>query len=98
MYSNGVKWLVGSLAFFLPAAVAAVGTRLDKSRFRHDATYAALIPLVCLGTIFVALSIPTVMVLRSRMSLVRRMGLAGLIWCLLLLETYWIFVAVVSGH
>ena len=98
MHSNIMKWLVGSLAFFLPAAIAAIGKRLDRSDFRHDATYSALIPVVCWSSILLAIAIPTVLVMRTRMSLRRRMGVTGVIWCLLLLEFYWIFLSVVYTH
>jgi hypothetical protein len=38
------------------------------------------------------------LVMRTRMSLRRRMGVTGVIWCLLLLEFYWIFLSVVYTH
>jgi hypothetical protein len=98
MHSNIMKWLVGSLAFLLPAAMAVIGKRLDRSDFRHDATYSALIPVAYWSSILLAIAIPTILVMRTRMSLRRRMGVTGVIWCLLLLEFYWIFLSVVYAH
>ena len=98
MHSNVLKWLVGTFAFFFPAAIAAIGMRLDRSAFRHDPTYAALVPVVCLGSMLLAITVPTVLIMKSRMSMVRRIGLSGVYWCLLLHESYWIFVAVLFTH
>ncbi len=97
MRSTGAKWLVGSLAFLLPALVAAVGLRLDKSPYRHDALYRALIPPALLGAVVSAVAVPAVLIGKARMSLLRRAGLIAAVWGLLLAQFYMIFIAVLSG-
>jgi len=95
MRSNVLKWLVGTLAFLLPAAIAVIGMRLDRSAFRHDPTYVALVPVVCVGSMLMAIAVPTVLIMRTRMLMVYRIVLSGGYWCLLVIESYWLFFAVV---
>ena len=92
---NVLKWLTGTLAFFLPSAIAAIGNRLDRSAFRHDPTYVALVPVVCVGSMLLAITVPTILIVRSRMLMVYRIVLSVVYWCLLAIEFYWIFFAIV---
>ncbi|MGH8118990.1 MAG: hypothetical protein ACRESK_00050 [Gammaproteobacteria bacterium] len=93
-----IKWLAGSSAFFLPALITVAGMRLDKSQYRNDPLYSALIPVAGWSAIILALVIPTVLVLTSRTTLPRRFGFTAVIWCLLLMEFYLCFIIVMSGH
>ena len=93
-----IKWLGGGLAFFLPAFIAAIGMHLDRSTYRNDQLYTALVPVAGWGAISLSIIVPTVLLLSSRMSLRRRIGLTAVVWCLLLLEFYLIFIAVMSAH
>ena len=96
MRSTGLRWLVGSLAFLLPALVAFVGQHLDRSQYRHDPVYGSLIPIVCWGAIILAVVVPTALVLTARGSLPRRIGFVAAIGGLLLVEFYLIFISVLS--
>ena len=42
--------------------------------------------------------VPAVLLMTARMPLLRRIGLTAAVWCLLLLEFYLIFIAVMSAH
>jgi hypothetical protein len=95
--STCAKWLLGSLAFLLPALVAAVSLRLDKSPYRHDALYRMLIAPVLLGAVVSAVAVPAVLIGKARLSLRRRAGLIAAVWGMLLVQFYMIFIAVLSG-
>jgi hypothetical protein len=86
MRSPWIKWIVGVVAFLLPAVVCFVGSRLDHSGFGHDPRYAALIPVVLLSSVILAAGVPAVFILRSALSRWRRIGLMAAVWCLLALE------------
>ncbi len=90
-----MKWLVGCVAFFLPAAIAALGKRMDQSAFRNDPTYAAFIPVVCWTSLLLAIAVPSVLVMRAKMTLLLRSSFLFLIGCLLLLELFWVFLSLV---
>jgi hypothetical protein len=97
MRSPLIKWLVGNLAFLLPAIMAVVGEYLDRSRFSHDPVYTSLIPFVFWGSVLLAAIIPAALVMTTRMPLSRRIGATGIVWCGLLLEFYLIIAWVLSS-
>ena len=93
-----IKWLGGGCAFILPAVIAVIGMRLDRSEFRNDPLYGALVPVAGWSAISLAIIVPAVLLMTARMPLLRRIGLTAAVWCLLLLEFYLIFIAVMSAH
>jgi len=95
--STLIKWLAGVVTFLLPALIAAIGLHLDKSVYRNDPAYTAIIPVAAWSAIILAMVVPAALVLTTRMSLPRRLGLAAVIWCLLAIEFYMIFIAVLSS-
>ena len=97
MRSSIIKWLLGSLAFLVPAMIAVIGMYLDKSPIRHDSLYKSLVPIVSWGAIILAAIVPTALVVTARMSLPRRASFVVAIWCMLIVQLYLILVAVLSG-
>ena len=93
-----IKWLGGGLAFFLPAVIATIGMHLDRSAYRNDHVYTALVLVAGWSAISLAIVVPAALLMSSRMSLRRRIGLTAVVWCLILLEFYLIFIAVMSAH
>ena len=86
MRNPWIKRFVGFAAFFLPAFVCIVGLQLDRSRFRHDPVYAALVPIVMLSSVLLAALVPATFIMISARSLPNRIGMIVAILCLLALE------------
>jgi len=76
------KWIFGSVAFVSPAVIAAIGQRLDRSAYRHDATYQALIPVFAWGALGLAVVVPAILLLRSHAPVWRRVSYLIGVWCL----------------
>jgi len=98
MRSTHIKWLAGLVTFFLPAMFTVIGLHLDKSVYRHDPAYIALIPVAGWSAIVLAVVVPTALVLTTRISLPHRLGFMVLVWGLLLIEFYVIFIFAMSVH
>lgn len=92
-----VRWLLGTIAFFLPLAVARTGLWLDHSPYRHHPVYRALIPYVVATAVGLAMIVPTAFVLLAKQSWIRRVGLVLLICGLLAVQCYAIFVMVMMN-
>ena len=90
-----VKWIVGCVALFLPLIIALIGRELDRSAYRHDATYRALIPAFVYGSLALAALVPAILLMKSRAPTWRRVCCVVVAWCLLLVELYWTFFSVV---
>ena len=81
-----LRWAAGVVAFSAPSIVAAIGTRLDHSSLRNAPSYAAAAPILIWGSIFFAVLVPAGLILTSKQSWPRRVGLTLLMLCLLVLE------------
>ena len=95
---TSIRWLAGSVSFFLPAVVATIAKHLDDSSLRHDPRYKAFIPLAVWSSLVLALLVPCLLVMRMPISLSRRIGLISLLVFLFLVQLYWIFFSVVVTH
>ena len=84
MRSLGV--IVGIVAFTLPVLVVAIGMHLDRPPIRPADRYAALIPILLWGSIAVAALVPAAVIITSKLSWPRRIGLTVAVLCLLILE------------
>jgi len=81
-----LRWAVGVVTFSLPAIVAAIGIRLDHSSLRNDASYADAAPIMIWGSLFLAVLVPASLILTSKQSWPRRIGLTLAVLCLLAAE------------
>jgi hypothetical protein len=88
------KWVFGVASFILPLIVAVIGRRLDHSVYRTNTTYKSLIPVFVFGSLALAILVPAILVLSSRMPVWCRVGCLVGVWCLLALELYWTFFTV----
>jgi hypothetical protein len=98
MRSFSIRCLAGAVALLLPAGIAFLASYLDRSKFRNDATYKALIPVVSCGSLVLAVVIPAVLVMSARMPLIYRVVITLAVWLLLAVELYWLFFAVVVAR
>ena len=89
------KWVFASAAFALPLLVAVIGRKLDHSAFRQDATYKSLLPFIVFGSLALAVLVPAVILLSSRLPKWQRASYLVGVWCLLCLELYYTFFTVV---
>ena len=80
------KRIIGIVAFSLPGLLTVLAMRLDRSGLGHDPTYARLIPPVMWGSLLVASIVPAALILRSAMSLPKRIALTAATWALLAIE------------
>jgi uncharacterized membrane protein YidH (DUF202 family) len=81
-----IRALVGIIAFALPALMSVIGMQLDRSSIRHDPMYERLVPIVLCSSVLLAAVVPGVLIMASRLSLRRRIGLTVATLCLLALE------------
>ncbi len=86
MRKPSTKAIAGLAAFALPSLVAVVGMCLDRSRLRYNASYAASIPLMLWSSVILAAVVPGVLIMKSTLSLPRRIALTAAMLCLLALE------------
>jgi hypothetical protein len=98
MRSFSIRCLAGVLALLLPAGVAFLARYLDRSKFRSDATYKALFPVVVCGSLLLAVLIPAVLVMTARIPLIYRVVITLAAWLLLAVELYWLFFTVVVAR
>src|SRR5215467_9871216 len=80
------RWVVGIIAFALPVLAVAIGLRLDHSSLRRNPTYTASVPFMLFGSILLAAIVPAALILSSKQSLLRRLGLTIATLGLLALE------------
>jgi len=93
-----LRCLAASVAFLLPTGVALLGRYVDRSTFRADATYKALIPWLVFGSLVLAVTVPAVLVMSARMHLAYRVLITIGVWLLLAVELYWLFFVVVVAR
>ena len=86
MRKRGIRALAGIVTFTLPVLVAVIGVRLDHSTLRQDPRYAALVLPVLLSSVGLAAVVPAVLIMTSKLSWPRRIGLTVAMLCLLALE------------
>ena len=80
------KTFAGIVSFTLPVLVAVIGVRLDHSTLRQDSRYAALVLPVLLSSVGLAAVVPAALIMTSKLSWPRRIGLTVAMLCLLALE------------
>ena len=81
-----LRAIAGIVAFLLPALVVLLGLCLDRSALRIDPRYAALIPPVLWSSVALGALVPAALILTSKISWPRRVGLTVAMLCLLALE------------
>jgi hypothetical protein len=71
--------------------------RLDHSTLGHDPTYAPLVLPVLLSSVGLAAVVPAALIMTSKLSLPRRVGLTVALLCLLVLECgFTFYIAMLS--
>jgi hypothetical protein len=86
MRRSAIRTCAGIVAFTLPALVGAIGVRLDHSTLQHDPRYVASIPLMLWSSVGLAVVVPGSLIMTSKLSWPRRIGLTLAMLCLLVLE------------
>jgi hypothetical protein len=96
MRRSAIRTFVGIVAFLLPIPVAVIGVRLDHSS-GHDPTYGALALPVLLTSVGLAAVVPGALIMTSKLSRPKRVGLTVATLCLLALECgFTFYVAMLS--
>jgi hypothetical protein len=91
------KTFAGIVTFTLPVVVAAIGVRLDHSTLQHDTRYVASIPLMLWSSVGLAAVVPAALIMTSKLSWPRRVGLTVAMLCLLALECgFTVYIAMLS--
>jgi hypothetical protein len=92
------KTFAGIVTFTLPVLVTVIGVRLDHSTLSHDPTYEALALPVLLSSVGLAAAVPAALIMTSKLSWPRRIGLTVVMLCLLALECgFTFYIALLSG-
>jgi hypothetical protein len=86
MRKSRIRALAGIVAFALPAFMCVVGVRLDRSSIGHAPTYQPLILVVLCSSVLLAAVVPAALIMTSKLSLLRRIGLTATVLCFLALE------------
>ena len=86
MRRSAIRAIAGIVAFAQPVLVAVIGVRLDHSTLSHDPTYGALALPVLLSSVGLAVVVPGGLIMTSKLSWPRRIGLTLGMLCLLVLE------------
>ena len=85
------KWIFGCGAFVSPTVVAVIGQKLDHTSFRNDPTYKSLIPVFVCASLALAVLVPSTLLLCWQAPVWKRLIALVVVWCLLLVQLYWIF-------
>jgi len=97
MRRSAIRKFVGIVAFLLPIPVAVIGVRLDHSTLGHDPIYGALALPVLLTSVGLAAVVPGALIMTSKLSRPKRVGLTVAMLCLLALECgFTFYVAMLS--
>ena len=92
-----VRSFAGIVAFTLPIPAAVIGVRLDHSSLSHDPTFGALALPVLLTCVGFAAVVPGALIMTSKLSWPRRVGLTVAMLCLLALECgFTFYIAMLS--
>jgi hypothetical protein len=91
MMRTALRTFAGIVAFTLPILVSVIGVRFDHSVLGHDPKYTGWIAVVLWSSIGLGALGPAALILTSKLSWPKRIGLTCAILCLFVLECVFTF-------